>query len=160
MGKPGSHHLSPETGGLLPPVFGEQNQNRTMTPFLPVATGCLILGLFAPLVLAADSAKLPPASDRQGVAYATDIKPLLDRSCIKCHGPEKAKHGLRLDSLAGALKGGTDGKVIKPGHSADSPLVRAVARVAKEPMPPEGKGPPLTPAEVGLIRAWIDQGAH
>ena len=119
----------------------------------------LTLSLCAPLLRAADSAKLPPPSDKQGVTYASDIKPLLDRSCVKCHGPEKAKCGLRLDSLAAALKGSKDGKVIKPGHSADSPLVRAVARVAKEPMPPEDKGAPLNAVEVGLIRAWIDQGA-
>ncbi len=123
-------------------------------------TATFILGLLALPGLAVDSAKLPPPSDKQGVTYAADIKPLLDRSCIKCHGLEKAKHGLRLDSLEAALKGSKDGKVIKPGHSADSLLVRAVARVAKEPMPPEDKGAPLTAAEVGLIRAWIDQGAH
>jgi hypothetical protein len=123
-------------------------------------TTTFILGLFALAGLAAESAKLPPPSDKQGVTYATDIKPLLDRSCIKCHGPEKAKHGLRLDSLEAALKGSKEGKVIKPGHSADSLLVRAVARVAKEPMPPEDKGAPFSAAEVGLIRAWIEQGAH
>ncbi|MEK7707333.1 MAG: c-type cytochrome domain-containing protein, partial [Verrucomicrobiota bacterium] len=56
-----------------------------------------------------DTSKLPPASDKQGVTYAGDIKPIFDKSCIKCHGAEKPKAKLRLDSLAGALKGGEDG---------------------------------------------------
>jgi hypothetical protein len=131
-----------------------------MKEILHITTSCLGLGLCAPVLLAAEGAKLPPPSGQQGVTYAADIKPLLDRSCIKCHGPEKAKGGLRLDGLAAALKGAKEGKVIKPGHSAESLLVRAVARATKEPMPPQDKGAPLTAAEVGLIRAWIDQGAR
>ena len=111
-----------------------------------------------------DTSKLPPASDKKGVTYANDIKPIFDKSCIKCHGAEKAKGKLRLDSLAGALKGGEDGKVIEPGKSADSILVHNVAHLGDEDNwmpPPNNKGniPPLTAEQVGLIRAWIDQGA-
>lgn len=111
-----------------------------------------------------DTSKLPPASDKQGVTYASDIKPILDKSCIKCHGPEKHKAKLRLDSLAAALKGGEDGKVIEPGKSAESLLVHNVARIGNEEQwmpPPDNKAkiPKLTPEQIGLIRAWIDQGA-
>lgn len=111
-----------------------------------------------------DMSKLPAASAKAGVSYATDIKPIFDESCTKCHGAEKPKGKLRLDSLAGALKGGEDGKVILPGDSAHSMLVHNVAR-AGDPddyMPPpknKAKIPPLTAAQIGLIRAWIDQGA-
>jgi mono/diheme cytochrome c family protein len=111
-----------------------------------------------------DPSKLPPAADKKGVTYEGDIKAIFDKSCIKCHGAEKPKAKLRLDSLAGALKGGEDGKVIEPGKSADSVLVHNVAHVGDEDswMPPpdnKAKIPPLTPQQVGLIRAWIDQGA-
>lgn len=111
-----------------------------------------------------DISKLPPASDKQGVTYAADIKPILDKSCIKCHGPEKQKGKLRLDSLPAALKGGEDGKVIEAGNSAKSILVHNVAHVGDEDeyMPPpdnKDKIPPLTKEQIGLIRAWIDQGA-
>ena len=111
-----------------------------------------------------DVSKLPPASSKQGVTYANDIKAIFDKSCIKCHGPEKPKAKLRLDSLAGALKGSENGKVIEPGKSADSILVHNVAHAGDEDdwMPPpdnKAKIPPLTPEQVGLIRAWIDQGA-
>lgn len=107
-----------------------------------------------------DTAKLPPASDKKGVSYAKDIKPVLEKSCVKCHGAEKAKGKLRFDSLEAALKGSEHGKVIEVGNSAKSGLVHAVARLNEdEAMPPEGKGNPLTKEQVSLVRAWIDQGA-
>ena len=111
-----------------------------------------------------DASKLPPASDKQGVTYAADIKPIFDKSCIKCHGPEKQKGKLRLDTLEAALKGGQDGKVVESGNSAGSILVANVAHLGDEDdfMPPpdnKDKIPPLTKEQIGLIRAWIDQGA-
>ena len=113
---------------------------------------------------AVDVSKLPPPSDKQGLTYATDIKPIFDESCIKCHGAEKPKGKLRLDSLEGALKGGEDGKAIKPGDSAHSLLVINIAHLGDEDdfMPPpknKAKIPPLTKEQIGVIRAWIDQGA-
>jgi hypothetical protein len=111
-----------------------------------------------------DVSKLPPASDKKDVTYAADIKPILDRSCARCHGAEKPKARLRLDTLEGALKGGEDGKAIEPCNSAGSLLIHAVARVGdpdKFMPPPKNKAniQPLTKEEIGLIRAWIDQGA-
>jgi hypothetical protein len=109
--------------------------------------------------------KMPPAASKQGVTYEKDIKPIFDGSCIKCHSGDKPKGHLKLDSLHGALKGGKDGKVIMVGDSAKSMLVQAVSHVSKDDedwMPPlhnrAGIGP-LKPAQIGLIRAWIDQGA-
>ena len=111
-----------------------------------------------------DLSKLPPASDKKDVTYAGDIKAIFDKSCVKCHGAEKPKAKLRLDSLADTLKGGENGKAIELGKSAESALVHNVARLGEEDywMPPpdnKAKIPPLTAAQVGLIRAWIDQGA-
>jgi uncharacterized membrane protein len=111
-----------------------------------------------------DVSKLPPPAQKQGVTYADDIKPIFDRSCVKCHGAEKPKAKLRLDSLEGALKGSAEGKVIVRGDSAASVLVHNIARLGDEDHwmpPPDNKAgiPPLTPEEIGLIRAWIDQGA-
>src|SRR5258708_39540421 len=76
-----------------------------------------------------DVSKLPPAADKQGGSYATDIKPIFEKSCTKCHGVDKQKGHLRLDSLAALLKGGEDGKVIEPGKSADRWLGHNVARL-------------------------------
>ncbi len=111
-----------------------------------------------------DLTKIPPAVQKQEVTYATDIKPILDQSCTKCHGMEKPKGKLRLDSKEDALKGGEDGKVVIPGDSKDSVLVHNIAHVGDPDdymPPPHNKAniPPLTKEQIGLIRAWIDQGA-
>ncbi len=108
-----------------------------------------------------DVTKLPPAAEAKDLTYDKDIKPIFQKSCFKCHGEEKQKGKLRVDSLQAVLKGGEDGKVVEPGNSAKSVLVHNVARIGDEDdwMPPTDKGEPLNKAQVGLIRAWIDQGA-
>ena len=111
-----------------------------------------------------DLLKIPPPSDKTGVTYATDIKPIFDKSCIKCHDGQKPKARLRLDNLEGVLKGGEDGKVVVPGNSAGSMLIHNVAH-AGDPdgymPPPKNKDniAPLSKEQIGLIRSWIDQGA-
>lgn len=113
-----------------------------------------------------DASLLPPASTKQGVTYATDIQPIFEKSCYPCHGPKtaKPKGKLRLDSLEAVLKGGEDGPAIVPGDSAKSTLVANVAHLgdADDFMPPPKNRAhiqPLTKDQIGLIRAWIDQGA-
>jgi hypothetical protein len=109
--------------------------------------------------------QLPPASTKTGVTYATDIKAILDASCVKCHSGDKPKAKLSLDTLEGALKGSKDGKILTAGDSANSLVVKAVAHLAADHdtwMPPLNNKAgikPLTPDQIGLLRAWIDQGA-
>jgi hypothetical protein len=123
------------------------------------------LGLLTVAIAAeVDVSKIPPASDRKDLTYEKDIKPIFEKSCVKCHGAEKPKGKLRLDSLEGTLKGGVDGKVVVPGESTKSILIHNIAHVGNEDewMPPpdnKNKIKPLTKEEIGLIRAWIDQGA-
>ena len=129
------------------------------------ATILSAIGISATVLAAdVDTSKLPPASTKTGVTYATDIKPIFDASCIKCHGTQKPKAKLSLNSLEGILKGGEDGKVIEPGNSAKSMIVLNVAHIGDEddfmPPPKNKMGlKQLTPEQIGLIRAWIDQGA-
>lgn len=100
--------------------------------------------------------KLPPAATRP-VDYLKDIKPLLDKNCYECHGGEKQQAGLRLDLRQNALRGGDYGPVIVPGKSAESKLIhKVVDGDGGDQMPPDGE---LSPGEIGLLRAWIDQGA-
>jgi mono/diheme cytochrome c family protein len=112
-----------------------------------------------------DASKLPPTSSQQGVTYEKDIKPIFAKSCNKCHGEERQKNRLRLDSLDAAIKGGKNGPDVVAGKSGKSPLVYAVAHIGDDDAgympPPESKSkvPPLTKEQIGLIRAWIDQGA-
>src|SRR5947207_2240440 len=93
-----------------------------------------------------DVSKLPPAADAKGLTYDKDIKPIFQKSCFKCHGSEKQKGKLRVDSLPAVLKGGEAGKVVEPGDSAKSILVHNVARIGDEDdwMPPTDKGDPLS----------------
>lgn len=105
-----------------------------------------------------DASKLPPAAN-QTIDFQRDIQPLLAGHCLKCHSDEKPKSHFRLTSRAAALKGGEHGVDIIPGQSGRSPLVQYVAGLVEDmQMPPEGRGVPLTPREIGLVRAWIDQG--
>lgn len=81
-----------------------------------------------------------PAPTTGSIDFAREIKPLLDAHCVKCHGPEKAKNGFRLDTRAHALAGGDHGVDIIPGESALSPLVHFVAGLVPDmEMPPKGK---------------------
>ncbi len=103
---------------------------------------------------------VPVAPAAEPLVWDSIVLPLLRERCVECHGPDKAKGGLRVDSLAAILKGGDTGAAIKPGLGAGSPLV---ARMRLPPsddehMPPEGKAG-LAAGEIEVIRWWIDRGA-
>jgi hypothetical protein len=116
-----------------------------------------LLTALSSLAAPIDESKLPPAAPSQ-IDFLRDIKPILDGSCLKCHGPEKPKSHFRVDDRAALLKGGDNGTDIIVGQSAKSPLIHYVARLVEDmEMPPPGKGEPLTAAQIGLLRAWIDQ---
>src|SRR5215468_8792879 len=74
----------------------------------------------AAAVPAAD--KLPPAAAGT-VDFGRDVKPIFDRACVGCHGPEKQRGGLRLDVGKAALGGGNSGAGIKPGDAGSRLLV-------------------------------------
>ena len=138
--------------------------NKLFVAYFSVSLTVSLLGARAAEKNKVDPSKIPPASDKTGVTYATDIKPIFDSACVKCHGAEKPKGRLRLDTLAGALKGGEGGKVVLPGNSVGSVLLHNVAQAGPSDAympPPRNKAniPPLTKEQIGLIRAWIDQGA-
>lgn len=104
---------------------------------------------FAAAAPAADT--LPPAAKIK-VDYARDIAPLLSSRCYMCHGPQQQMSGLRLDRKDAAMR------VIQPGKSANSRLIDMVAGLGNKVMPPVGAR--LTAAQIGLLRAWIDQGVN
>ena len=116
-----------------------------------------LLLVFAAIPFAGAQTNLPPVAGRK-VDYKQDIQPLLSQHCYSCHGPEVQQAGLRLDLRQNALRGGDYGPVIKIGDSAGSKLIRRlVDGDGGLQMPPAG---PLSNDEIGLLRAWIDQGAE
>ena len=100
---------------------------------------------------------LPPPANRK-VDFAKDIKPLLLKHCISCHGAKKQESGFRVDTHDATLAGGDRGVAFEVGESATSLLIRYVGGLDPDiTMPP--KGNLLPKKQVGLLRAWIDQGA-
>src|SRR3954462_254924 len=99
-----------------------------------VVAGILMTGsVFAE----ADLSKLPPASRKAGGGFENDVLPMFKAPCVGCHGAQRPKAGLRLDSLETVLKGSKDGKVVTVGDSKKSPLVVAASRIDPEnPIPP------------------------
>ena len=128
---------------------------------LSLLRAVLTVALVSPVgALSAESTKLPPAITRS-VDFERDVQPIFAQSCLECHGPKKQKSDFRIDVKKISLAGGVSGKpAIVPGKSADSPLIRFVAGLEDDmQMPPSGKGDPLTAEQIGILRAWIDQGA-
>jgi hypothetical protein len=93
------------------------------------------------------------------VDFATQVVPIFEKSCISCHGPDKQKGHLRLDSKAAAFKGGEDGIVLVAGNAAKSDLYRRISLPAGSDDVMPNKGDVLTKAQTDLIRDWINQGA-
>lgn len=138
--------------------------NKSVLCALILGTAALSAVVAADTKPSVDISKLPPAAQKAKISYETDIKPIFDASCVKCHGQERPKARLRLDSLEGALKGSENGQVIKPGNGASSPLVHSIAQLGDPDyhMPPPGNKAgikQLTKEQIGLVRAWIDKGA-
>jgi len=98
-----------------------------------------------------------PAAAGHRVDFVKEIKPLFEASCIQCHARGKNKGGLSLETRQSFLKGGDSGPAALPGRGGDSLVVRLVAGLDPDSQMPK-KGKKWTPEQVGLLRAWIDQG--
>ena len=117
--------------------------------------GIAALLLALPIVLTAGG-ELPPAADIT-VDFDQHVRPLLAAKCHSCHGEKQQQAGLRLDKRQNALRGGDYGPVIVRGNGAESKLIKKlVGGDGGMQMPPTG---PLEAEQIGVLRAWIDQGA-
>lgn len=129
---------------------------------LPVSR---VLTLLAFVLATSASAKLTPEQVKSlpppanhPVNFTTEVKPIFEASCIKCHGRGKDKGGFRIDNREAILSKSDSGPAVIPGHSVDSYLIELVAGIDPDSMMPK-KGSKLSPQQVGVLRAWIDQGA-
>lgn len=101
---------------------------------------------------------LPPAHQGQ-IEFVRDIQPILRQHCYDCHSADHEDGGVNLGIRQRALQGGHDGPIFEVGNSANSRLIHLVAALdSKAIMPPETGG--LSKEEIGMLRAWIDQGAN
>jgi cytochrome c553 len=119
---------------------------------------CLYLGS----LVASLNGSLAPAADPKPDAaqvefFEKKVRPLLAESCFQCHGPEKQRGGLRLDSRDGLMKGGESGPAIVPGQPDKSRLVEAIGYGKDDlRMPPKGK---LSDEQVAVLTAWVKMDA-
>ena len=92
--------------------------------------------------------------------YATRIAPVFESRCNSCHGPERQKANLRMDSLGRLMLGGRNGLVIHAANIEENELFRRLILppTHDKAMPPEGKTP-LKNEEIAVIRLWIEAGA-
>jgi len=106
---------------------------------------------------------LESASDTDSVgasgedASFGEVRAVLEDYCVSCHGPDKSKGGLRLDSVDHLLAGGDSGPVVELGNPRQSLLLKRILLSADDDdhMPPEGKPQPSA-QDIELIRSWIE----
>jgi mono/diheme cytochrome c family protein len=129
----------------------------------------LLLVVAAPAVLGAEKARIDvskmPLPVARKVDFTLEVYPIFKESCFSCHGPEKQKGKYRMDTREGAFKVTDDyGPSIKAGKSEESAIIHMVCDMIDEMrMPPPsdkpGQSEKLTREQIGILRAWIDQGA-
>lgn len=103
---------------------------------------------------------IPRAAGAESSFYEARVGPIFEQHCVTCHGAEKHKAKLRLDSFDQAMKGAESGEVIKAGDPKGSELFRRISlpETDDEVMPSDGK-PHLSPDEIKIVELWIARGA-
>ena len=111
------------------------------------------------LIIATIFAWVTGVSGADKVDFAKDVWPVLQEQCVKCHGTEKQKGKLRLDSHEAILKGGKGGPALVAGDPAKSEIIRRISLPKSDDdfMPSEGE--PLSKEVIEKIRGWIADGA-
>ena len=104
-----------------------------------------------------DSIQLPVTKSPD---FNREVRPILESSCISCHGINEQKGGLRLDTLSHSLRGGESGPSIVSGEIRDSILLERIHLPSEdmEAMPPEGKS--LSDPQKKILSRWIENGAN
>lgn len=125
---------------------------RIEAQFAPLA---VLLIFFCFLATAPSPSTADSPANEHAKLFEEQIRPLLANRCFACHGPDKQRGGLRLDSRAGMLAGGESGPSITPGHPDQSLLIEAIRWQSYE-MPPDGK---LADGEIETITQWVKNGA-
>ena len=111
----------------------------------------LIAGCFA-LVLASARAVTPEETE----FFEKSVRPVLAEHCYKCHGPEKQKAALRLDSRDAVLKGTDDGPVVVVGKPDESSLIKSIRHQGDSKMPE--KEDKLPDAQISALSEWVKIG--
>jgi hypothetical protein len=128
---------------------------RRWAPICLILPGGLWAQHYGPLP-AGQQAKLPTPVDFT-VDFARDIQPIFEESCVQCHAHGKAKGVFSLETRDDFIYGGDNGSPAEAGRSAESLVVAMISGFDPDIVMPK-KGKKLTPEQVAVFRAWIDQG--
>jgi mono/diheme cytochrome c family protein len=112
----------------------------------------LIHAVFAACALPGARAAAP----EQIEFFEKQVRPVLADQCYKCHGPEKQKGGLRIDSREALLKGGEDGAVVVPGKPEESSFIKSINHIGDSKMPE--KADKLPDAQIAALSEWVKMG--
>jgi hypothetical protein len=124
---------------------------------LIASAGIVVIAISAGLLAVEAEPERPakPFTREQLHLYEAEVKPILARHCLKCHGGgPKIRGGFRLNSRDAVLRGGDLGPAALPGDPAQSLLIKAINYRELE-MPPEGK---LPAAEIAVLTRWVKEG--
>jgi hypothetical protein len=108
------------------------------------------------LLFGQPSQPAPAANPKLEEFFEAKVRPVLAEHCFSCHGREKQRGDIRLDSREHILKPRDEGPIVVPGHPEKSALVRAIRHDGEIKMPPKGKLPAQVIAD---LTTWIKQGA-
>lgn len=121
---------------------------------LPVVGRNAAVGAFLCLTLTGLSG-VHASNPEESPVYLKKVRPLLDAQCVKCHGPEKQKANLRLDTLKAMMEGGDSGPAVVPGDVEGSNLITAICyEDADLQMPPDGK---LDEEQIEMLKKWVGE---
>ena len=137
--------------------------SRSKTPTAMIPSAIRSHKAVPSLILAALSAVTAHAK----VDFEKEVLPFIQKRCIECHDAPKVVDGkmkkpkaeLRLDTPVEIMKGSENGPVLRPKESGKSSLYEVVTLPKDDDMHMPPKGDPLTPAEIALLKTWIDEGA-
>jgi len=127
-----------------------------VSPVNFLGTACHVGALICGYVLGVFACSSLQASP---VDFVHQVRPILEKHCYSCHGPDKQKSSLRLDIKSEAMKGGDAyGPAILPGRSAESVFIQFIADPdADMQMPPETR---LSESEIKILTDWVNAGAE
>src|SRR6266853_1813714 len=88
--------------------------------------------------------------------FEKEVRPVLVEQCYKCHGPDKQKGALRVDSRAAILKGTDDGPIVVPGKPDESAFIKSIKHIGDSKMPE--KADKLPAAQIAALEQWVKMG--
>lgn len=149
--------VPPVTATLVPPAPARA---ATPAPTAVTPRAAAPRTSAAPAVpVASAAATVEAQAPADAVDFTRDVMPIITRTCVECHGPDKVKARLRMDSVEGLQKGGKSGALVKAGDPENSLMLRRVLGLDGEDQMPLDKDP-LTEKQIDTLRRWIAAGAN